>query len=496
MATQHPDNAHAPYWEKDGDGFVSIYEEMDECASAFQDLDVDEFMWDWEGKYADEAVIDKLFSKYYDYFKKHQLGRDKFLTFRLPNVSQEKGYGLIRGLMVILTSEDFARDIGLAQRPLFEIILPMVEHEDHILYPQKAFQKLADFKSDTFTHEQHRNTNYINIIPLVESAESQIAIHTLLSAYVTKHREFFGHTPPYIRPFLAGSDPALVSGFLPSLLGSKIALSEIARFTKESGIPTYPMIGVGSLLFRGGLNPRSYTSFLKQYGGIRTVTLQSSFRYDYPLEEVKKAITYLKKELPYSPTVTVEQQDRSVLESIIEQSTTLYRATITSIAPQMQPIFDLVPSRRERKLHIGLLAYGRTMGELKLPRAIKFTGACYSVGIPPELIGTGRMLAQLTESELAVLRKYYVNMDEDLEEMGHFLNRENLMLFKRDNAAWADIEEDVAGIEHILGKSIGPDSRRDYLHKNVSSNVYLLRNKPTQAMPLVIESAKIRRSLG
>lgn len=35
MATQHPDNAQAPYWETDGDGFVSIYEEMDECASSF-----------------------------------------------------------------------------------------------------------------------------------------------------------------------------------------------------------------------------------------------------------------------------------------------------------------------------------------------------------------------------------------------------------------------------------------------------------------------------
>lgn len=86
MATQHPDNARAPYWETDGNGFIDLYEELPECLSCYRDLGVDEFMWDWEGKYADEAVIDKLFANYFDYFKKNQLGRDKFLTFRLPNI--------------------------------------------------------------------------------------------------------------------------------------------------------------------------------------------------------------------------------------------------------------------------------------------------------------------------------------------------------------------------------------------------------------------------
>ena len=38
MATQHPDNARAPYWERDGDGFVNIYEELEECMSCYRDL--------------------------------------------------------------------------------------------------------------------------------------------------------------------------------------------------------------------------------------------------------------------------------------------------------------------------------------------------------------------------------------------------------------------------------------------------------------------------
>ena len=35
MATQHPDNACAPFWEKDGDGYISVYEELDECMVCF-----------------------------------------------------------------------------------------------------------------------------------------------------------------------------------------------------------------------------------------------------------------------------------------------------------------------------------------------------------------------------------------------------------------------------------------------------------------------------
>ena len=48
MATQHPDNAHAPYWEKDGDGFVSAKEEVAEAVSAYGDLGVDAVISDFD----------------------------------------------------------------------------------------------------------------------------------------------------------------------------------------------------------------------------------------------------------------------------------------------------------------------------------------------------------------------------------------------------------------------------------------------------------------
>ena len=96
MATQHPDNASPPFWKPDSDGFISAYDEVHECYLSFAELGCEEYMWDWEGKFVDEAVVDRLFSEHFDFFLQRQLGRDVFLTFRLPNIWLERGYRLAR----------------------------------------------------------------------------------------------------------------------------------------------------------------------------------------------------------------------------------------------------------------------------------------------------------------------------------------------------------------------------------------------------------------
>ena len=133
MATQHPDNASAPYWEKDGDSYVSTREEVQECYSAFADLGCEEFMWDWEGKYVDEAVAEKLFSKYFSYFKKHRLGEDKFLIYRIPNIWAEGEHSLPRAFMTILTFRELALSLGFKKPPVFEVILPMTDSAEKII---------------------------------------------------------------------------------------------------------------------------------------------------------------------------------------------------------------------------------------------------------------------------------------------------------------------------------------------------------------------------
>lgn len=495
MATQHPDNASAPYWAHNDDPFIGTHSEIKDCMAAFQDMGAMEYMWDWEGKHADAAVIDKLLSDHHDYFTQKPLGNNRFLTFRLPNIWQEKGYSLLQAMTVILSGEDFARDLGFTQRPLFEVILPMTERADQLMHMQKLFQKLAEFKSREFTPDKPANNSYLELIPLTESVESQHGIGELLQEYVNLHTKHFGRKPEYIRPFLARSDPAIVSGFLATVLANKLALSRVYEFAEQTKIPVLPISGVGSLPFRGGLNPTTVDEYVREYAGMRTVSLQSAFRYDYPLDEVKSAVTMLEKHLPDMSFRNISPAHRDKLITIGNHSSRLYQATLKNIIKDVTPIFAAVPRRRERRQHIGLLAYGRSMNDVRLPRAITFTAGFYSLGVPPEFIGVGRCLAKLKTSDAKILNEEYIELGRELERAGRYLNHDNLTSLAKQNSAWEDVQKDIATAEQYFGVKYGPRTKNEKAHKNLTSNVLLSDDSETLSQ-LISETALLRKSLG
>lgn len=497
MATQHPDNAAAPYWDQANRPFISVYQEITEAITCFKDLGVSEYMWDWEGKHADAAVIDRLFSDYYDYFSENQLGRDKFLTFRIPNIWEEKGYNLLQAMTVILSSEDFAHDLKLHERPLFEVILPMTERAEQLMQMHKLFERLAKFKSNEFTADRPANNDYLELIPLVESVESQLGIADLLEQYINAHQTHFGRKPGYIRPFLAFSDSSLSSGLLAGALGNKIALSRLYEFSKSSGIPVFPIAGPGSLNFRGGLkpSPESVERFIDEFPGVRTVTVQSSFRYDHPKATVKAAIKQLEQSLPKSRPRMIKSADQKKLIEIIGRSAKLYKKTLDDIAPGMQPIFAGVPKRRDRRQHIGLLAYSRSVDGQELPRAITFTSGFYSVGVPPEFIGAGRALKSLDPEQLALLKDVYPSIGSDYEAAGRFLNIDNLRKFADGSRGWKEVLEDVEAIQQVLKIKLGPSSKDEQEHLELSSELIKASGGDDPAK-LITKMALLRKSLG
>ena len=83
MSTQHPDNACAPLWQNDKviEGDAEVYE----AYFAFSELGCQEVMWDSEGKDTDIRVIRKSLTAHGDYFKENVIGKDVFLTYRIPN---------------------------------------------------------------------------------------------------------------------------------------------------------------------------------------------------------------------------------------------------------------------------------------------------------------------------------------------------------------------------------------------------------------------------
>lgn len=185
-----------------------------------------------------------------------------------------------------------------------------------------------------------------------------------------------------------------------------------------------------------------------------------------------------------------------MLVKIIKKFEYNYQTTVMKIARGLTLFFEAVPRRRERRLHIGFLSYQRKIGKTTFPRAISFTAAFYALGVPPELIGLGLTLNSLKKDELELVFKYYVNLKSDLIKYGRYFNQENLLLLARKNPAWGDVVRDVDLTEKILRVKLGPKNQNDFLHKNLSANVLLLKNKKETVSQLIMETGKLRKSLG
>jgi phosphoenolpyruvate carboxylase len=206
------------------------------------------------------------------------------------------------------------------------------------------------------------------------------------------------------------------------------------------------------------------------------------------------------KEVPKLKTVMVPAADIKKIEQVCAIFTQIWKPTIEAIAPLINQVAGFVPPRRERLQHIGLFGYSRGVGKVKLPRAIGFTASLYSVGVPPELITTGRgLLLAEKKGLLPVIEKYYPALRDDLTHAGKYLNRENLHALAKNGKAWEAIEIDMNLIEKILGITLGPVKPHHILHRNITSNIYqrLKAGKEGELITHdIVEAGVIRRSLG
>ncbi|TPR18799.1 phosphoenolpyruvate carboxylase [Apilactobacillus timberlakei] len=495
MGTQHPDNANVPFFKKDGEPFVSAFNEINEAYQNCAVLDADEYMWDWEGKHADSSVIDRLYSEHYEYFKKHPLGNDKFLTFRLPNIWEEKGYSLMQAMTTILLAEDFADDLKFKNRPLFEAILPMARTADQLLKMEEKFSSLAHFKDREFGNG-HKNTDRLRMIPLFESFEAQYNAPKILKKYVELYKKNFGEDLKYMRVFLAGSDSALSNGFLNSIIGNKLALTKLGEFSTESGIDIYPIAGTGSTIFRGGLSPKLVDRYLEEFPGLKTATIQSAFRYDYPLDSVvKPAIAKLRDGLQHNAFKIINDEDQQTLLNVADKAAAEYHKTLDPLINDLQSVFDAFPKRRDRHQHVGIIGYSRDVDGYKMPRAITFTGSLYSVGVPPEVLGTGRILQKLDKEEFKTLTQYYPNIKDDFEHVLKYFSANALDSLIKQNNNWQGVKEDVDAIQDIFDITAGPTDEDEMEHAKLANDLVRINDEEVRNI-LIEKMAKIRHFLG
>lgn len=494
MATQHPDNAGVPFWYDNA--FIDAQAEIEEVYQSFFKLNTEEYMWDWEGKFADEAMIEKLFEKYFEAFHKKQLGRDIFLTLRIPNIWEEKTFKLARAYMSVLSAAEFAKSLKVQTPPVFEFILPMTKSADQLAHIQSTFQKTAKLNQKIFGNSDFKD-GYIHIIPLFESIDDLAGCAEVLEDFLRVHYKTFKYDPPHLRAFIARSDPALNAGFIPAVLATRLALREFYRIGKKYKLPVYPIIGTGSLPFRGGVNPENIEKTIQQYEGVKTITIQSAFRYDYPLSEVTKALAYIKKQLAKPKPLTFNNEEFKKLKEINNIFRDLYCKTVEQASGLINEMALKVPRRRERVQHTGLFGYSRGMGKTKLPRAITFTAAWYSLGIPPEFIATGRGLKIIKQKGLLpLLEKHFFTLRSELIHAGKYLNIENLENLASRHSWARDILEDVTLCAQILHIEIGPQKDYHFLHRNLTSTIVLKKSLGLDFTEELVEAGMVRKSLG
>jgi len=251
------------------------------------------------------------------------------------------------------------------------------------------------------------------------------------------------------------------------------------------------IIGVGSLPFRGGLNPHTVDAFFQEYPGIETVTVQSAFRYDYESPDVENAMDKINDMPLEKATATPEG-----LPAVIDAFSAEYQRLIEGIAASVNAVAAYVPKRRERRLHVGLFGYARKMQGITLPRAIGFCAAMYSLGVPPELLGVGSALKKIRGKQRDALYEAYRFFEQDLVAAGHYLNHENLHALARQNPGWQAVEDDVKTLEDQLGKKLGPHQDAHYIHRNLTSNVRLLLKNNADVSPEIVRAGQLRKSLG
>jgi phosphoenolpyruvate carboxylase len=476
MSTQHPDNVTTPFFAESS--IVRGDDEVKEAYYVFSHLSCHEQMWDYEGKEVDNFVVKKLLSRYEHFFRENILGKDCFITLRVPNPSWERAEAkvLLETLESIPRSFDAAKLFyGEDIAPIFEVILPMTTSSvelNRIYHYYKNFvvekQNKPFFRNDATIAEWigEFKPREINVIPLMEDMPYILSCHEIVEGYLADKRI------EHQRVFLAKSDLALNYGMLASTLALKIALIQLEELEERTSVGLYPIIGFGSAPFRGNLRPNTARRIIEEWVSVQTFTIQSAFKYDYPERDVKNAIETINSTKKGKCKVI----DKNMAVEVIKKSSKEYRKNVLALANLINKIASFVPKRRERKLHIGLFGYSRVVNGTTLPRAIPFCCALYSIGLPPEILGFN-----LREKELDFVFEA-LQFENDLKDSLKYFNPRVLKIIPKELSPRIDLVDFEIDEAHraITDEVIGSLKK---------GNLDLLQEK-------IVQAANIRKFLG
>ncbi len=400
MATQHPDSASR---------YVGSREEVEEAVMDLLPLEdggygCDEKMIDYEGKltpyhqveWVVEALVRAGLSP----------GRDFLLTPRIPS---ERLEGCVRQVMVlwgVMAANKLSLTLAGGQAVRF-IVHPMSESSWELVATQKRVLKVQRLAEEELGL---RGAEPPRLVPLIEDVVRLFNADRMVSALYSQLAGE-GIVDEGLRVFLGKSDAALAYGHLASSIGLVVALSRLDRWSESEGVRVYPIIGVGKPPFRGNLSPEAVEVFVHQYSGYYTVTMQSAVRFDTPRGSYEKLVSVLRSNVAREVR-RLEPGEEKLLVEAARLAAREYLRLLLQLADRVTVFARFIPRRRERlpehQYHRDLGTAMAFAGDASivslpppppLPRAIKFTAALYTMGLPPTVLGLGRGL-QAVEKKL------------------------------------------------------------------------------------------------
>ncbi len=374
-------------------------------------------------------------------------GRDVFLTPRISSATAETVFRQLMALMSIIEADyDIMR--GHEQGAIVEVILPMVKGADDLIALRRRIADIIELAHKEFGME--RDPNSLQVIPLVEDIPNMLGFSDFYRQYHKQSREA-GFANRRLRFMMARSDSAMIYGLVAAVLAVKLMISDAAGLGDELGLVSAPILGGGALPFRGHVRVENLPALIEDFRGIKTLTIQSGLRYDHEPGAAAEAAAILKRELPGSKPRRLSEADSVFVKDMLVRFAAEYMSDFAVVADLAAGLADIVPQQRDRLTSRGPTGYARRApdpnelgrfttdsglaarlkaiampGEADIPRAINFTAALYTVGLPPEFIGIGRGLSSIVETHgqdgVVRLLDFYPGLKRDLHFAGRFLS--------------------------------------------------------------------------
>lgn len=529
MATQHADSASK---------HVYVREEVDEAVSSFkrkEGFNCDEYLVDYMGKLTPYHQIGQIVRKLREETDLVP-GVDVFVTPRMVSSFDEEPFRQLMTILAIVEGINYCSQ-NFNEQGIMEVVQAATTTTEEL---RNCKARCEDLLEVVGKHLRMKTEDMgIRIIPLFGGIAEHLTMQQILNLFIKDV-----DVKDYARIFIGKSEAALLYGHPASVLSCKIAIASCKRVEDETGVKIYPILGCGSLPFRGHLTLENVENFLKEYPGVRTYTIQSGLRYDHEIEKTRSLVERLKESVD-EPPLEFDESELQNLERMIFIFAKNYLLELSEIAEKISLIADYIPDRRERLLNVEEVAYYRELRNVesilrlcpdkevkrsimgytytafhKPPRWVKFVASAYTCALPPEFIGLGSALKEIKDimgdsSVNRFLEEIYPSIEPDIKFASKFLDKDphtNMLLTRRLHEGINELESflelDEADNRYIVLSRLAASCIKDMLTGKASKGKklaimlkegdvaeYLDGLSKENLSKMIVDLGKIRRSL-